>query len=384
MLTSISTLSTYISGHPDRAIGFLIDTIHVGCNSDSRAAVHRLVQTFLQVPPQTRIPAVDRLIRWCLGYQTTADGLPQSRWYGSSHTDVFTGFEHLPELTPKRIRDAIAAELSSPSPASDCYDFLVFLYRHNPCHITTVFPELFQALKDDIALLRDRIADGTLEKRAFVPLVCAGDRATPRCVKFGGCVPHDPSASPLCPSCSVALAHVVSIYVPLLPQPIQDFFPPDERETLIVVCYCEHCFLNPPTFVYRGAEIDRLVMSPDHVMFRRPFNEPRVVVGWQEALSHAHACGMSGLGIIGTKYRSDSVWTDVIEPTLNDSTGNTYFGGFPEFVQSDEQPTPSSVLLLQMAQSRASTALWGDCGTAQVWIETGRNYGKVQVTWACS
>ena len=52
----------------------------------------------------------------------------------------------------------------------------------------------------------------------------------------------------------------------------------------------------------------------------------------------------------------------------------THLGGYPDFVQEFDQPK-GTVLLLEMAESEASTGMWGECGTAQVWMTTGDEFG---------
>jgi hypothetical protein len=297
---------------------------------------------------------------------------------------LFGRLASLPELTNDRIRSAILSERSRPSFLTDVYDFAVYLHRRDFRGITSEFPELFEALNADVTRLRTLVSDGTLELPAFVPLVREGDCADPRCIKFGGCVPHDPIGYPQCPICDVAAAHVVTIYVPMLPEPLQDLFPQDERETVIVVCYCEQCFREVPVFVFRREEIDQLVVSIGNPGRRTPFNEPRMVIGWRMEKSHPDPVGLDAVNIPGMNYRPSRVWGDVIEEKLERCAQGTYFGGFPEYVHYVEQPTPTSRLLLEITQSKASTAMWGDCGTAQLWMEVGENYGKFQVTWACS
>jgi uncharacterized protein YwqG len=75
------------------------------------------------------------------------------------------------------------------------------------------------------------------------------------------------------------------------------------------------------------------------------------------------------------------VWTEFIRE-FGEQSG-TWFGGFPLSIQGMERPTRNSRLLLQMEESEASTAMWGDAGTAQVWMEVGEDYGAFQLTWAC-
>jgi hypothetical protein len=380
MQSSITALISYISGDPDRAIGFLLHAILSPAPEIGGSTQHRLCRVCESFPSEVLVRVIDRLLGWYLGYRNpfNASVRDQSRCAPTwAFLDTFSVF---PELTNLRIRDALVKELQTP----DAYYFLVHLYKKDFRGITKEFPELFEGLRSDVALLREMVADGRLEAPAFIPMVRVGDCRNPRCIKFGGLIPHERAAGyPICRACRVPVAHVLTIYVPLLPPGIQEMFPEGDREHVIVVCYCEQCSLQLPVFVFRDEEIDRLVMSPDHVSFRRPFNEPRVVIGWKEARSRPDWGGVDQLKISGMNYRPANVWNDLVEPEFNDSAVGTYVGGFPRYVQDPARPTPSARLLVQMQQSRASTAMWGDCGTAQLWMETGENYGKFQVTWSC-
>ena len=62
----------------------------------------------------------------------------------------------------------------------------------------------------------------------------------------------------------------------------------------------------------------------------------------------------------------------------------TYLGGWPEFVQHDCTPS-DSFLVINLSQSCSSTAMWGDAGTAQVWMKNQSNdsFGDLIANWAC-
>ena len=62
----------------------------------------------------------------------------------------------------------------------------------------------------------------------------------------------------------------------------------------------------------------------------------------------------------------------------------TYIGGWPEFVQDDSTP-PDSFLVINLSESKSSTAMWGDAGTAQIWMKNPINdcFGELVTDWAC-
>jgi hypothetical protein len=376
MAQSISTFISYISGDPSRAAAFLFHSLTSSPAGSQLCIVHRAVAVISACPDETRAIVVDRFLRWCLN---VSDPTVPQKGYCWLEWPFLKGFSALPELTNSRIRSAILAY------PKDSYDLLVHLYTTNMNGIVAECPDLFADLSADVERLRALIADGTLELPAWVPLVRAGDSGTVRCIKFGGSMPHDPAAGyPLCPVCHVPVTHIMTLYVPLLPREVQEFFPDDERETVLVVGYCEQCWLEVPVQVFRGNEIDGLVMSANLGNHGRPCNEARVVVGWREEKSHPCGTGIEYMNLGGLKYRASSLWNDLMEKENEQAGEGTYAGGFPNYVQDREQPTEASRLLFELSYSEASTYMWGDCGTAQLWMETGEDYGKFQVTWACS
>jgi hypothetical protein len=323
---------------------------------------------------------LDRLLHWLLGHQDPTNVSARAYLYSNAKWEVFHALAAFPELTNSLIHDAIVSEQSSPFFLKDSYELVAHLHNSDFHDITTEFPALFACLRSDIAILRGRMGDGTLERLAFTPIVIPGDSTSPRC----GCIPHDPTAGyPLCGECHLHVTHVATLYVPLLPPDIHAFFPDDERETVIVVGHCEQCWGKVTVFVYRGAEIDTLVMSTNSGTDGMPFNEARVVTHWTPVRSHTDGWGLERICITGLHYEVEKVWSDMEKSSNSDQMG-TYAGGFPAYVQGDEQPTPTSRLLFEFSDSPASTGLWSDCGTAQLWMETGEHYGKFQVTWNSS
>jgi hypothetical protein len=385
MTSSLTHLSSYIGDDPVRAIEFLIHLLISPGYSERHSNQHRLRAISSSLSSPTRGQLCDRFLRWCLGYQDPDSPSVRATTYSMFLWEFFNILTSFPELSNHRIREAILSEQSNPLFHADSYSLISHLYTTNLHDITTEYPELFSDLKTDISRIEAFVSDGTLELPAFIPLVHAGDSATPRCIKFGGSLPHDPLIGyPLCPVCRVPTTHILTLYVPLLPRLIQELFPDDEKETVIVVCYCEQCFLEVPVFVYRGEEIDRLVLSANLGSRGRAFNEPRIVYDWQESKSYPDWSGFERLHLMGMTYEPGQVWRDLFETKMSKCTGLTYVGGFPEFVQGPENPTRESRLLMQIAESDGSTGMWGDCGSAQLWMEVGEDYGKFQVTWACS
>jgi hypothetical protein len=102
---------------------------------------------------------LDRLLLWFLGHQNPNDtSMCVSCDYHNWH--FFNALTRFPELTKSFIRDSILAHSSSPSFHADSFALIAHLYMTDFRAITTECPSLFDALRQDIALLRGLIADG--------------------------------------------------------------------------------------------------------------------------------------------------------------------------------------------------------------------------------
>jgi hypothetical protein len=179
------------------------------------------------------------------------------------------------------------------------------------------------------------------------------------------------------------MSHVASIYLGALPEPIQRLFPKDDLDTLVVFFSCQECYGDVATFAYRGEELDRLVLCLDGSV---KFNEPRVLLGWKEGQMYPPDWSDS---MLGNAIECRFVFRDLYNHIKYQVSGVrsqpdlTWAGGYPVYTQNVEQPTVNSRLVMHFEEGQASTAMWGDCGTAHFWTEVGEDYGLFKMTWAC-
>jgi uncharacterized protein YwqG len=68
------------------------------------------------------------------------------------------------------------------------------------------------------------------------------------------------------------------------------------------------------------------------------------------------------------------------ESRFKRSTPKVYAGEFHGDWEERLQSSTTFKLLFQWNDSEANTGVWGDSGVAQVWMETGENYGGFFVT----
>ena len=222
------------------------------------------------------------------------------------------------------------------------------------------------------------------------PSVIIGDVRNPRISKFGGVQPFLPEeGNTLCHGCHASCSMICQIYVPTTPEWFQNRFPPEYRDSLIVVFYCNTCYLNVEAKLYTSDKLDSLVYTNDIVyQGNYTFNDPRIVTGWTSG-KMMPLMGNDIMNRLSEQYFDKSNSFKEYFSTFNFKNGpnennQTYIGGWPYFVQDDCTPD-NSFLIINLSQSCSSTAMWGDAGTAQVWAKKpeGDYFGDLIAEWAC-
>lgn len=248
-----------------------------------------------------------------------------------------------------------------------------------------LIPDLYKSIDEELANLRSIIEK--FRKSCFEPIVTHVDSTNPRVSKFGGTLPYLPiNGPPLCSCKKDKLQTVFSLYIGTLPCDIKNLFPKG-HEFVVVGYTCNSCYNFQCVKCYVDDEIDQLVYD-DVTSSEKVFNEPRTVVEWKENSMLPLGITDSGFSLPNMNmYNEEELF--FLEEILSDdfkshkNRSRTYLGGYPFFVQGDDSP-PNHVLLLEMEESEASTNLWGDCGTAQVWMTTGEDFGSFIMQYACS
>ncbi|KAH0785300.1 hypothetical protein GPJ56_010711 [Histomonas meleagridis] len=256
--------------------------------------------------------------------------------------------------------------------------YLVYLIKlRNGIDIPDVVSQVNEKVKELKSIIE------SLAKPCYAPIVEDYDTTNPRVSKFGGRAPYLPcNGYHKCESCGQTTSLIFSLYVPSLPTEIQSYFPISERECVLIGLACEHCYSNLKVICYKNDEINDLIYEEIDPQFI--FNENRVIKQWRQSTSYPTSLEM--LKKLLPNMQSDDllIANRIIEEEYNPNRKCvTYLGGYPLFVQGDDQPD-DTVLLMEMEESYETTNPWGDCGTAQVWMTTDDNFGEFIIQFACS
>ena len=200
--------------------------------------------------------------------------------------------------------------------------------------------------------LREFLEKKGMTRKAFYPGdLKKEDSIDPRITKFGGKVPRLPTEEkddfPL----------LVQLYVPSLPEPIQDLFQEEHKGSLIVVAIDSEDLgyeaKDRRISVYTSDQLDQLVYSDSS---GEPVNEPRIVCTWEEGIQYPNE-SLDNLEYIEEAGFSVEDLSTLNEANECDQNQKTYLGGWPQFTQSDDTPTDGKVLLMQFEESDDSTLM---------------------------
>lgn len=219
-----------------------------------------------------------------------------------------------------------------------------------------------------------------LSKPGFSPVCESCDSVSPRVSKIGGAIPHLPSSGPAVCKCGKIPEVLLQLYVPSLPPPVRALFHPSCA--LAVIHYCTECMESnfaPTTQLFTESELDSLVYSNGKA---DASIAPKVIREWREFCcvdftsdaaydaarnSEIDEIQMEELGReIGEKY-----------------VGGTYLMGVPRYEQGEYEVDDGFVLLANFEQDDNFSMMWGDAGTAQLWMKTGENFGEFRLDWMC-
>ena len=247
--------------------------------------------------------------------------------------------------------------------------------------LNILLPNLKQKIEEYEEKMKKLINDPEFSLPAAWPSVIKSDTSNPRMSKFGGCVPYLPEEPPqMCCGCHELSSMICQIYVPTTPDWFRNKFPPEKQDALIVVLFCNSCYDHVEGRIYYGKDIDRLVYSNDSYFDYGSFNEPRVVTKWND-FKMLPCSNNNAIDQIRAKYQVFNLEKKIeqFNPYLK-----THIGGWPNFVQDDTTPNNTFLIANFESESESSTGIWGDMGTAQVWISQGEEFGDLLSDWSCS
>ncbi|KAH0792843.1 hypothetical protein GPJ56_003253 [Histomonas meleagridis] len=264
-----------------------------------------------------------------------------------------------------------------------------------------------------VTQIKEFINKNNLYRKTAIPVISSvAEDENPRVSKFGGKYPYLPNETiQKCPVCEQFPMMAVQLYIPSLPEFVQQYFQEADRKSLLVLGICPECLGSNgyQIKIYGEGELDKLVYHDDHGKIwaspeyherrhfpRIPFS-PQPYDSFDEQRQYFQFCTIESwketemVPYTSLKQIQELIKSEGIESSnryfliahginmQNNVSGNSYLAGWPHFCESDQTPDGYQILL-NMCESEAATLGWGDCGTAQIWVGTGSNAGKYLFT----
>lgn len=232
-------------------------------------------------------------------------------------------------------------------------------------------------------------------RTGFYPIVESGDVSLPTVSKYGGSICKLPNETFIsCCEDERSFINVVQLYIPTLPDEIKKLFPESKRDCLLVYQVCNQCLSweNPVVKLYSPKDFEKLEYSSSSNDFA-----PSRVIEWKPYESMMYDLQLSNLSAklisegkssFFPENDSDQYHEHFLEKTRSHfekihPRHSTNLGSFPDFIQDDETPEGFKIIA-NFEQDEVCDLLWGDCGTAQLWIQTQGENVELKATWACS
>lgn len=243
-----------------------------------------------------------------------------------------------------------------------------------------------QYTNDEAKILEHFDSQNLTKKGNFI--YCKKDASTQeiKLSKFGGEIPqpNTQGAVPKCSDCKKDLEVLVQLYVPTLPENVKSLFPDDLKESLIVVFLCPDdipCQTQSNLLykIYNQEQIKTLcyTKSNSNKIDCAVFNEYKEYDTYGDMLN-----------VYLENYKNfpeiDQVKVEELMWKIRASRGSKcYFGGFPYYNQSETNPGDDYQLLINLEDDNHFSMMWGDAGSAQIWVKKNADENRFLLTWQC-
>ena len=260
------------------------------------------------------------------------------------------------------------------------------------------------------------IQENNLMKPAAYPIVEEEDCQNPRVSKFGGDYPSLPEETfNVCPSCQTKdFLLVAQLYIPTLPDFIQQIFPEKYRQSLIVFGVCPRClgYNGYRVRIYSDEQLDQLKYQPDigpsfstslnyssrvfppipqspHPFdildAQRCYIQPKTITDWKIVESAPNSTIQSIISLFKREgVNIDHLFLDLADINIQTGAlGHSLLGGWPHFAKKEDSPE-NYQLILNFTESPESTLAIGEGGAGQLWVKVENENIEFKYTCSCN
>ena len=221
-----------------------------------------------------------------------------------------------------------------------------------------------------------------LSKFSFFPQCNQDDTEDILCSKFGGKIPcNSEEELPFCLSCNEQHEILVQLYIPHLPQEIKVLFPIEYQECLFIIFYCTNCmesFINLNYKIYFPNDFKNLIYFSNKENFKI---NSKTISYFEKKITFDDST--ETFYNISHEIHDDSLLIETLMRKYREEIliGKTYFLGNPRFEQGEVIPGEDFHFLMNFEDDSSFSMMWGDAGSAQLWMKIENNQFIFNLGW---
>ena len=253
-------------------------------------------------------------------------------------------------------------------------------------------------------------------RTAAYPICEDEDSHNPRISKLGGDYPFLPDETfDECPSCQTKdFLLVAQLYIPTLPEFIQQIFPEKYQQSLIVFGICPRCigYKGYRVRIYSEEQLDKLhyqtdigpslatssnyssrffppvPQSPhpfDLLDAQRCYIQPKTINDWKIVENAPNSTIREIIQIFQSEgVDNGHLFLDLADINIETGAlGHSLLGGWPHFANSGDSPE-NYHLLFNLTESPESTLAIGEGGAGQLWVKVEDENLDFKYTCSCN
>ena len=207
--------------------------------------------------------------------------------------------------------------------------------------------------------------------------------------KFGGRIPilkSSPKEAPKCPRCKEYLELLVQLYVPQLPT--KDSFPDSLKNSLIIFLYCTKCLENVEgdviPIIYSKEEDLKNLIYIENPKENKKIKENFFSSFIPKELPPSEDDKRQKIPENLSDKEKNEFYLKLENFLFNFRDVKCFLGGNPQYDQGDSNPGDDYTFIINLADDKFFSMMWGDAGKAQIFMKVkDNNEFDFKLTWTC-
>ena len=207
--------------------------------------------------------------------------------------------------------------------------------------------------------------------------------------KFGGKIPLLNSSKkevPKCPRCKEYLELLVQLYIPQLPT--KDSFPKSLQNSLMVFLYCTECMEtfdeHLVSLIYSKEEDLKNLIYVENPKQNKKIQENFFSKFIEKELPPSEDDIRQKVPEGLNDKQRNEFYTKLEDFLFNFRDVKCFLGGNPQYDQGDSNPGDDYTFIINLADDKFFSMMWGDSGKAQIFMkEKGNGEFEFKLPWTC-